>query len=152
MGLVRAEFAQALVAELVGDEVSAVGGDADVAFAAVLLSLFDVAGELFFSIARFATEVALELDHGAAEEGVDASADLADVGLQTHVFSRYLQAVDEELPHVGPDGLVTGARGQFSCDLIELFARSACSPAKGPARKTRVTIPQEEGRVERGEK
>ena len=66
---------------------------------------------MVFGIARLAPEVALELDDGAAKEGIDASADLADMGLQTHVFSRHFEAVDEQLAHVGADGLVTGARG-----------------------------------------
>ena len=39
------------------------------------------------------------------------------------------------IERVGPDGLVTGARGQFSRDFVELFAAQPAHPPKAPPGK-----------------
>lgn len=62
----------------VRDEVGAIGGDADVPLAGLPLAFREVSRQPFLGVAAFTVEVGLQLEHGAAEQGVDASMDFGD--------------------------------------------------------------------------
>ena len=79
--LVPAELDQGAVAQLVGDEGGAVGGDAEIAPAGLPLPLGEVVRQLRHNVAGLAAQIGLELKHGSTEEQVGAAMDLRQANL-----------------------------------------------------------------------
>ena len=100
------ELDQGAVAQLVGDEGGAVGGDAEIAPAGLPLPLGEVVGQLRHHVAGLAAKIGLELEHGSPEEQVGAAADLRQADLVREGFIARSEAVAEKLGDLGADSLV----------------------------------------------
>ena len=95
------------------DAVGAVGGDADVAFAGLSLAFREVSRQSFFGVPAFAVQIGLQLEHGAAEQGVDAAMHFGHRLLEVDVAAVGAEPINQQAMQQGADLFVAGAGGQF---------------------------------------
>ena len=113
VGMIAAGFDHGSVLEEIGDEVGAVGRQPDVVVAGRALTVGQIPREFFFRGAAFAAQVGLELQDGAAQQGIDPPVDFGDAPLEVDVPALRPEPIHDEAVEQGADFLVTGARGEF---------------------------------------
>ena len=122
--MVGVDLLDLVVAEKEGDEFSPVGGDADILFTGLPLAVRQVARQPLFCISSLLTQIGLELEHCAAQQGVDPAPDFGHRLLELDVLAVGAEAIDQKPMHQHTDLLVTGPRGEFRDQLSNSSAFS----------------------------
>ncbi len=90
-----------------------VRGDADEGLAGLRLAIGEIVGHLALDVLHLAREVALGLEHRAADQRVDAALDL-DALLEADFGEGYVEFVDQQLAEIGLDLIMTGLAGEVA--------------------------------------
>jgi hypothetical protein len=110
------------VAHLIGDELGAVGGDANERRPGLAFAVREVPRELILGCGALDAQVPLELEHGVPEERVDAPADLGQGAFEVDGGAVRSERLHEQRVHEGAYLLVSGTARKLGDDLAEALA------------------------------
>jgi hypothetical protein len=115
------ELVEPAVTDQVDAELRAVRRDAHEPLAGVPLALGKVAAELRLGVASFAGEIALDLEYGATEQGVDAPAHLWQGPLEINAGGVRAEPLGQQAVEQCPDLVVTRLGHEFGDDQLHVL-------------------------------
>lgn len=101
VGMISAGFDHGSVLHEINDEVGAVGRQPDVVLVGRSLAVGQIPREFFFRGAAFAAQVGLELQDGAAQQGIDPAVDFGDAPLEVDVSALRPEPIHDEAVEAG---------------------------------------------------
>ena len=93
--------------------------------ASLALAFREVSRQPFFGVLAFASQIGLQLEHGPAEQSVDAPTDFGHRFFEVDVLAVGTKTTDEEPVQQHADLFVTGPRGEFRDQSVSDPAPSA---------------------------
>jgi len=116
-GLEARQGDQPAALDHVGNELGAIGGDADEPLAGLALPFGQVAAEFLLGGAALPPQVPLELEHRLAQQGVEPAVDLGQGLLEGDLGGAGAETIDEYLIHQCPGLLVARTADQLVNDF-----------------------------------
>ena len=123
VGPVAGQRRENALVHLIGQELGAVGGDADEPLAGFAFPLARIAAQPLLRVPPLAAQVALELEDGKSEQRIGTAAHLRQGPLEMNFAAAGTEAGDEQLVNQRPDLLVSGTARHFDGDFSEAACR-----------------------------
>ncbi|MCX6020995.1 MAG: hypothetical protein NTZ05_04545 [Chloroflexi bacterium] len=116
------------LAQFIGQELGAVGDDADKPFAGRPLTVAEIAFKFFFRIAALTAQVPLELEHRPAPEGVNTASHFRNRQFKANVLAAGPQSLHQQVINQAADFFVTGPAAEFRYDFGKPFRQKRHRP------------------------